>query len=78
MGGNALTEYMVFGKRAGIYATKHAKKAKLGKITLKHVIRYEKMLENVSGLTGMMMPPGTDMTLEHAPPTDAFERSQRR
>jgi len=48
LGGNALTEYMVFGRRAGIYAAKHAKKAKLGKLTLNHVIRYEKMLENVT------------------------------
>ncbi len=48
LGGNALTEYMVFGRRAGIYAAEHAKKAKLGKLTLEHITRYEKTLENIA------------------------------
>lgn len=48
LGGNALTEYMVFGRRAGIYAAEHAKKAKLGKLTLEHLTRYEKTLENIA------------------------------
>ena len=38
-------ELQVFGKRAGIYATEWAKKAKLGKLTLNHVAKYEKMLK---------------------------------
>ncbi len=46
LGGNALTEYMVFGRRAGINAAKHAKKAKLGSLTLEHVSKYEKSLED--------------------------------
>jgi len=48
LGGNALTEYMVFGRRAGINAAKHAKKAKPGRLTLEHVIRFEKTLENIA------------------------------
>lgn len=48
MGGNAFTEFMVFGRRAGIYAAEHAKKAKLGRLTLEHVIRYDNTLGNMA------------------------------
>jgi len=48
LGGNALTEYMVFGRRTGINAANHAGKAKLGRLTLEHVKRYEKSIENVA------------------------------
>lgn len=48
LGGNALTEYMVFGRRAGINSAKHAKKAKLSRLTLEHVIRYEKTLKKIA------------------------------
>ena len=44
LGGNALTEYMVFGRRAGMNAARHSKKAKLGKLSLKHVSMFEKSL----------------------------------
>lgn len=44
LGGNALTEYMVFGRRAGMSAAKHARNAKPGRLTLEHVNRYEKSL----------------------------------
>ncbi|MCD6491945.1 MAG: FAD-binding protein [Candidatus Njordarchaeia archaeon] len=35
--GNSLLDINVFGRRGGINAAKHAKKAKVGKLTLKHV-----------------------------------------
>ena len=47
LGGNALTEYMVFGRRAGINAAEHAKKTKLGKLTLEHGVRYKKALGDI-------------------------------
>jgi succinate dehydrogenase / fumarate reductase flavoprotein subunit len=43
--GNSVLEYSVFGKRAGIYAAEHSKKAKLGRLTLDHVEKYEEMLK---------------------------------
>jgi succinate dehydrogenase / fumarate reductase flavoprotein subunit len=48
LGGNALTEYVVFGRRAGINAAEHAKKASIGRLTLEHVTRYEKALEHIA------------------------------
>jgi len=44
--GNSLLDYNVFGRRAGINAAKYVKKAKVGKITLNHLNKYNKMLEN--------------------------------
>ncbi len=43
--GNSILDYSVFGRIAGINAAKHAKNAKIGKPTLDHVTRYEKMLK---------------------------------
>jgi succinate dehydrogenase/fumarate reductase flavoprotein subunit len=43
--GNSLLDYNVFGRRAGIFAAKYVKKAKVGKLTLKHIDKYNKMLE---------------------------------
>lgn len=43
--GNSLLDYNVFGRRAGIYAAKYIKKAKVGKLTLKHLDNYSKMLD---------------------------------
>lgn len=43
--GNSLLDYNVFGRRAGIFAAKYVKKAKLGKITLEHINKYSKMVE---------------------------------
>ena len=43
--GNSILDYSVFGRIAGITAAKHAKNAKIGKLTLDHVTRYEKMLK---------------------------------
>ena len=43
--GNSLLDYNVFGRRAGIYAAKYIKKVKIGKLTLDHLNKYEKMLQ---------------------------------
>jgi succinate dehydrogenase / fumarate reductase flavoprotein subunit len=46
--GNSLLDYNVFGRRAGIYAAKYVKKAKIGKITLSHIDKYNKMVEKAN------------------------------
>jgi succinate dehydrogenase / fumarate reductase flavoprotein subunit len=43
--GNSLLDFNVFGRRAGIYTAKYVKKAKIGKLTLSHLDKYNKMLE---------------------------------
>jgi succinate dehydrogenase / fumarate reductase flavoprotein subunit len=54
--GNSWMELQVFGRRAGIYATERAKKAKLGKLTLNHLVKYEKMLEEANIKTDRRSP----------------------
>jgi succinate dehydrogenase / fumarate reductase flavoprotein subunit len=44
LGANALVSCCVFGRKAGMNAAKHAKKVKLGKLTLNHVFEYQRML----------------------------------
>ena len=44
--GNSVLDYNVFGRRSGINATKHVKKANIGKLSLDHVTRWEKMLKD--------------------------------
>ncbi|RLI59308.1 MAG: succinate dehydrogenase/fumarate reductase flavoprotein subunit [Candidatus Asgardarchaeum californiense] len=46
--GNSLLDFNVFGRRAGIYAAKYVKKVKLGKLTLKHIDKYNKMVEKAN------------------------------
>jgi succinate dehydrogenase / fumarate reductase flavoprotein subunit len=46
--GNSLLDFNVFGRRAGIYAAKYVKKAKIGKLTLNHLEKYNKMLEQAN------------------------------
>jgi succinate dehydrogenase/fumarate reductase flavoprotein subunit len=43
--GNSLLDFNVFGRRAGIYAAKYVKKSKIGKLTLSHLDKYNKMLD---------------------------------
>jgi succinate dehydrogenase / fumarate reductase flavoprotein subunit len=43
--GNSLLDYNVFGRRAGIAAARHAKKASVGTLTLDHITTYEKQLK---------------------------------
>ncbi len=44
--GNSLLDYNVFGRRAGIKAASHAKKASLGELTLDHINSYEQDLKD--------------------------------
>jgi len=46
--GNSLLDYNVFGRRAGIYAANYVKKAKIGKITLNHIGKYNDMIEKAN------------------------------
>ncbi len=46
--GNSLLDFNVFGRRAGIYAAKYVKKAKIGKLNLNHLDKYNKMLEQAN------------------------------
>ncbi len=43
--GNSIMDYLVYGRRAGIFASRYVKKATIGKLSLDHVYRYEKWLE---------------------------------
>lgn len=45
LGGNALTEYMVFGRRAGINAARHARNYEPTSLSLKHVIKYTESIK---------------------------------
>lgn len=54
--GNSLLDYNVFGRRAGISAAKYAKKTKIGKLTLSHLKKYEKMLSEAGIKTDRKAP----------------------
>ncbi len=45
--GNSLLDFNVFGRRAGIYSARYVKKAKIGKLTLSHLDKYNKMLQQI-------------------------------
>ena len=55
--GNSILDYSVFGRRAGIFMAEYVKKAeKPSKLTLNHVLRYEKMLEEAGIKTDRKAP----------------------
>lgn len=54
--GNSWMELQVFGRRAGIYAAERAKKATIGKLTLNHVVKYERVLEEANIKTDRRSP----------------------
>lgn len=56
LAGNSWMELQVFGRRAGIYAAERAKKATLGKLTLDHVVKYERMLKEAGIKTDRKAP----------------------
>jgi succinate dehydrogenase / fumarate reductase flavoprotein subunit len=45
LGGNSLLDIFVFGRRAGILAAERSREIEIGKLTLDHVVKYEKELE---------------------------------
>ncbi len=54
--GNSILDYSVFGRIAGVTAAKRAKNAKIGKLTLNHVTKYEKMLKEADVTTDRKAP----------------------
>ncbi|MEM2934430.1 MAG: FAD-binding protein [Halobacteria archaeon] len=54
--GNSVLDYCVFGRRAGIYAAKHAKTARIGKLSLAHLAHYEVMLREAGIVTNRKAP----------------------
>ena len=54
--GNSILDYSVFGRIVGINAAKHAKNAKIGKLTLDHVTKYERMLKEAGVETDRKAP----------------------
>ncbi|RKZ31492.1 succinate dehydrogenase/fumarate reductase flavoprotein subunit [bacterium] len=58
--GNSVLDYNVFGRRAGIAAAEYAKKAKIGKLSLNHVNKFNKEVEKVgierSSVSPMLLP----------------------
>lgn len=55
--GNSVLDYSVFGRRAGIFMAEYVKKnPRPSKLTLNHVIRYEKMLEEAGIKTDRKAP----------------------
>ena len=54
--GNSQLDLYVFGRRAGRFAAERAKKASVGKLTLSHLDRYEKMLADAGVKTERRAP----------------------
>ncbi len=54
--GNSVLDYNVFGRRSGIHAAAYAKKVKLGRLTLDHVLAYEKELKRAGIKTDLIAP----------------------
>jgi succinate dehydrogenase/fumarate reductase flavoprotein subunit len=54
--GNSQLDLYVFGRRAGKAAAERAKTAKIGKLTLKHIDEYEKMLKDSGIVTDRKSP----------------------
>jgi len=50
LGGNSLLDIFVFGRRAGIKAAERSKEIEIGKLSLDHVLEYEKELERAGAL----------------------------
>ena len=56
LGGNSLLDIFVFGRRAGKNAALRAKRKKIGKLTLEHVIDYERQLKEMGILREIPSP----------------------
>jgi succinate dehydrogenase/fumarate reductase flavoprotein subunit len=54
--GNSVLDYNVFGRRAGIYASEYIKTSSLGKLTMSHIIDYEKQLKAAGIETDLITP----------------------
>ncbi|MCK4594620.1 FAD-binding protein, partial [bacterium] len=54
--GNSLLDITVFGRRAGVSAAKFARRAEVGKLTLKHVKEHEQELQKAGIVTDRESP----------------------
>lgn len=55
--GNSLLDYNVFGRRAGIHASRYAKKRKkVGRLTLRHIEKYNRMVSTLKRKSGKKAP----------------------
>jgi succinate dehydrogenase/fumarate reductase flavoprotein subunit len=54
--GNSVLDYNVFGRRAGIHASEYVKTVKLGKLTVKHVVNYQKEMRDAGIKTDLVSP----------------------
>jgi succinate dehydrogenase / fumarate reductase flavoprotein subunit len=54
--GNSILDYSVYGRRAGIYATRFVKTVRPGTLTLKHVTQYRLMLQKAQITSNMKSP----------------------
>jgi succinate dehydrogenase / fumarate reductase flavoprotein subunit len=54
--GNSLLDYNVFGRRAGIFAAEYVKNKAPGKLTLDHIDKFNKMLDDSNIKTDMKAP----------------------
>ncbi len=54
--GNSILDYSVYGRRAGIFAAEYVKKVVLGKLSLDHVKKYEKTLNEIGVKTDTRAP----------------------
>lgn len=54
--GNSLLDVIVFGRNAGIYAGKKCKDVKVGKLTLAHIAKFEKELDEAGIKTDAVSP----------------------
>ncbi len=68
--GNSLLDILVFGRRSGLAAAERAKKIKLGKLTLKHVEKFEKDLDKA----GLKDAPQGPMVLPDYAPEEVKSR----
>jgi succinate dehydrogenase / fumarate reductase flavoprotein subunit len=57
LGGNSLLDIFVFGRRAGIKAAERTKEIEMGKLSLDHVLEYEKELERAGILKRGLLTP---------------------
>jgi len=54
--GNSVLDYNVFGRRAGIFTAKYVKNRTIGKLTLDHLDKYNRMLDDLNIKSGRKAP----------------------
>jgi len=79
--GNSQLDLIVFGRRAGIYAAEYAKKVKLGKLSLAHIIEYDKEVEKIGvdkkHISPMVLPDYTPESVKKRQHTTEYKGTLR-